>query len=152
MNTSSQPGSSESLETSAPTGVAPVSDALTLQLASLSAAQTQMQMMLSLGHMHGTGTNTSHQGHKSPSSLSPLISHVRSSSPIIPIDGLSRHDFCLANRFDSIVEERLKTLEFEPGDNLKDVLKEDWVGAGFTRLSWDRVVKVNRQYRRGLKI
>lgn len=142
----------ECLDTLVHTGPAPVNDALTLQLASLTAAQTQMQMMLSMSNMHGTHPTQGSVPSKSPSSLPPMLfSHVRSSSPMIPIDSLSRHDFCVTNRFNDIIENRLETLEFEPGDNLKEVPKEDWGKAGFTKLSWDRVVKANQQYCQGLK-
>lgn len=137
--------SSEALDTSSPTGSSPVNNVLSAQLASLTAAQTQMQMILSMGQMSNTIQGSVHL--RSPSSLIPSHSHVRSSSPTIPMDSLSCHDFCVTNRFDKIVKDHLKALEFEPGDNLKEVLKEDWIGAGFTKLSWDRIVKANTQYR-----
>ncbi|THU95154.1 hypothetical protein K435DRAFT_966583 [Dendrothele bispora CBS 962.96] len=73
---------------------------------------------------------------------------MRSSSPPLPDDALSLDEFCVQNNFNDKVKSRLMALEFEPGDNLIGVTEKVWSEVGFTQLSWDRVVKANRQYRK----
>ncbi|KAE9401203.1 hypothetical protein BT96DRAFT_938056 [Gymnopus androsaceus JB14] len=134
---------------------APVNNALALQLASLNAAQTQMQMMLSMGRMQsGIGQgflNIPFEAPFAPSASSSHAHNIRSSSPPIPETIISLNEFCTKYRL-TAVEARLIKIEFEPGDNLTDYPQEDWLKAGFTKLSWDRVVKSNKAYRASLKV
>jgi hypothetical protein len=41
----------------------------------------------------------------------------------------------------------LKSLHFQVGDRLKDVPEEDWKAAGFVRLSWKRMLRIDERYR-----
>ncbi|KAJ3720300.1 hypothetical protein C8R42DRAFT_722024 [Lentinula raphanica] len=81
----------------------------------------------------------------------PTKSPSRSSSPPMTDNRLTLQDFCDANRFNSAIEERLKKLEFQPGNNLAFVKESDWKLVGFQLLSWNHVRKANKKYWISLK-
>ncbi|THU80597.1 hypothetical protein K435DRAFT_809765 [Dendrothele bispora CBS 962.96] len=77
-------------------------------------------------------------------------SHVRSSSPFIDANTLTLSEFCIQYKFDAKIQKQLESLDFQPGDNLEMVKPEDWSAAGFQQLSWRRVTKANKDYRKSL--
>ncbi|KAJ3774019.1 hypothetical protein FB446DRAFT_771365 [Lentinula raphanica] len=150
----------------APLSVAPaqsVDHSLALEIAELKATQLRYMMMMGnssqLPHVsHASSSVSSHMlpvsqthGNFLPSSQSPKSLSHRQSSPPMSNSKYTLSDFCEANGFDSVMEERLKNLEFQPGDDLSDVKQTDWMDAGFKLLSWKRVLKANKKYRATLK-
>ncbi|THV04578.1 hypothetical protein K435DRAFT_903187 [Dendrothele bispora CBS 962.96] len=133
--------------TPSPGVVSPVpTDSIALQLSQISATQAQMQMMLLSG-----------QGGLLP--FTPRITtpaakssdDMRSSSPPLPDNTLSLAEFCQQYKFNDDIQERLRKMEFEPGDNLQSVKEDKWSKVGFTELSWKRVMKANKVYRKTLQ-
>ncbi|THU81223.1 hypothetical protein K435DRAFT_785113 [Dendrothele bispora CBS 962.96] len=127
-------------------------------IAQLTAA-AQMQMMMSpmiAGYrhfmpatpqpMHSASSRSLH--HPSHSGGEHMHVPMCSSSPFAPSDAMTLAEFCTLNNFSETVKSRLESLEFEPGDNLTGIPENVWTGAGFTQLSWDQVVKANKQYRK----
>lgn len=90
-----------------------------------------------------------------PSSSAPVcdVSHgtkrtfdVRSSSPTIGSGVISTEEFCTRYGFSDNVLAGLKELDFVPGDKLSVVTDKEYMRAGFTTLSWQHVVRANKEY------
>lgn len=73
-------------------------------------------------------------------------SDVRSSSPTVGSSVISIEEFCTRYGFSDSVLAGLKELDFVPGDKLSVVSDKEYMSAGFTTLSWQRVVRANKEY------
>lgn len=71
---------------------------------------------------------------------------VRSSSPTIGSSVIYTEEFCTRYGFGDNVLAGLKALDFVPGDRLSIVTDKEYMDAGFTTLSWQRVVRANKEY------
>ncbi|THU92534.1 hypothetical protein K435DRAFT_862389 [Dendrothele bispora CBS 962.96] len=145
----------------APTPTTPAAgeDPFVMQLAQLSATQAQMQMMMMTPMTHmfsamNTGAQCNTPATPTPAQHQSTTyndhSHVRLSSPFIDANTLTLSEFCIWYKFDAKIQKQLESLDFQPGDNLEMVKLEDWSAAGFQQLSWRRVTKANKDYRKSL--
>jgi hypothetical protein len=73
----------------------------------------------------------------------------RSSSPII-IPG-DVHDFCESYGIKENEELGLEKLGFALGDDLEEVAEKEYQAAGFKTLSWKRVLKAYKKFKRDNK-
>ncbi|KAI0058917.1 hypothetical protein BV25DRAFT_1918836 [Artomyces pyxidatus] len=68
-----------------------------------------------------------------------------------PIPGIDLDDWCTQMALDEATCEKLHTLGFQVGDNIKTLPETDWQEAGFKRLEWQRVLKADKKYRSSVK-
>ncbi|THU81400.1 hypothetical protein K435DRAFT_873380 [Dendrothele bispora CBS 962.96] len=125
-----------------------VDSTIALHLLQLSANQAQLQMMLLLGQ-GGFSPFTPRTPVPAAYTSAPDATH--SSSPPLPENSLSLVEFCQQHKFNDNVLKRLQKMEFEPGDNLASITRDQWLEVGFTELSWKQVMKANRSYRKMLR-
>lgn len=78
---------------------------------------------------------------------SPTRDHPRLSPP--PMGG-SLEDFCTKFKINETTQAGLVTLGFEIGDDLSSVKETDWKEAGIPPLTWTRVLKSYKKYKKEL--
>lgn len=74
---------------------------------------------------------------------------LRSSSPVYNIEDDQRmtiEEFCAHYRLGDKAVKGLTELQFVPGDKLSVVSDQEYISAGFTSLSWRRIVHANKDY------
>jgi hypothetical protein len=74
----------------------------------------------------------------------PALPHTKITLP----REISLDDFAIRYKVSEIDHARLKQLEVIPGeeDALEGLSRDDWTGAGFSKLSWDRFLGKHRQF------
>ncbi|THU94793.1 hypothetical protein K435DRAFT_860188 [Dendrothele bispora CBS 962.96] len=125
-----------------------IDSTIALHLSQLSANQAQLQMMLLSGQ---GGFSPFTPRTPVPAAYTSAPDTTRSLSPPLPENSLSLVEFCQQHKFNDDVLKWLQKMEFKPGDNLASIMRDQWLEVGFTELSWKRVMKANRSYRKMLQ-